>query len=76
MVDIVGILGRLGIEEREVTRKINKLGEAIAIEESDRKLGDYEYSLMLLQHSTLITYRYVLNLRINDLQKKKEKNDS
>lgn len=63
-------LERLINEEKELGQKIAGLMKAIDSEGFLEKVGDYQFSLLSLQHSTMIAYRKVLIMRIEDLKQK------
>lgn len=61
----LNLLEELKVEERELGKKIVKLN--IQLVNSSNTLSHHDISLLSLQHSTMISYRYVLNLRISEL---------
>jgi hypothetical protein len=73
-------LERLINEEKELGEKITGLTKALHSDGFSQKVGDYQYSflfylshqysLLSLQHSTMIAYRQVLIMRIADLTAK------
>ena len=62
-------LERLINEEKELGEKIAALNKALQSDGFSHKVGEYQFSLLFLQHSTMIAYRQVLILRIQDLKK-------
>lgn len=69
-MDITETLGKLTMEERQIGEKIIKLNQDLSTDGLPKKIGDYHYALLLLQHSTMIAYRQVLIIRIQNLQSK------
>lgn len=63
-------LERLINEEKELGEKIVGLTKALHSDGFSQKVGDYQFSLLSLQHSTMISYRQVLIMRIADLTTK------
>ena len=63
-------LERLINEEKELGDKITGLTKALHSDGFSQKVGDYQFSLLSLQHSTMIAYRQVLIMRIADLTAK------
>jgi hypothetical protein len=63
-------LERLVNEEKELGEKVVALTKALHSDGFSRKVGDYQFSLLSLQHSTMIAYRQVLIMRIADLKAK------
>ena len=61
-------LDRMIIEERELNEKIFSLAVAIGSDGFCDKVGAYQFELLCAQHSTMIAYRRILNLRITDLK--------
>ncbi len=61
---------RLALEEQELGKKIEALNKGLFSDGFAKKVGDYQFELLGLQHSTMLAYRRVLNLRINDLRMK------
>lgn len=62
-------LERLINEEKELGEKIVGLNKALNSDGFAEKVGNYQFELLSLQHSTMITYRRVLSMRIKDLKK-------
>lgn len=60
-------LKRLLNEEAQLGEKIVGLAKALHSDGFSQKVGDYQFSLLSLQHSTMIAYRQVLIMRIKDL---------
>ena len=65
-------LERLINEEKELGEKIVGLNAGLNHPGFVEKVGDYQFELLALQHSTMISYRRVLNMRIKDLNSKNE----
>lgn len=63
-------LERLINEEKELGEKIAGLNKGLHSDGFAEKVGDYQFELLSLQHSTMIAYRRVLNMRIKDLNSK------
>ena len=63
-------LDRLIIEEKELGEKIIGLNAGLNQPGFSEKVGDYQFELLALQHSTMIAYRRVLNMRIKDIYQK------
>lgn len=63
-------LERLIIEEKELGEKIVGLNKGLNSDGFAEKVGNYQFELLCLQHATMIAYRQVLNMRINDLNSK------
>ncbi len=63
-------LERLIQEEKELGEKITGLIKAIESPRFVEKVGAYQFELLALQHSCMLAYRRVLNMRINDLKSK------
>lgn len=63
-------LERLIIEEQELGAKITGLNKGLNSDGFAEKVGAYQFELLCLQHSTMIAYRRVLNMRIKDLNEK------
>ncbi len=61
---------RLLVEERELGEKLIALSNAFTRSDFKEKVGDFQYSLLILQQSAMITYRHALILRIDDLRSK------
>lgn len=62
-------LERLITEERELGDKIISLNKGLQSDGFAEKIGDYQFELLNLQHSAMVTYRRVLIMRIKDLNK-------
>ncbi len=62
-------LERLINEEKELGEKIAGLNKGLSSDGFAKKVGDYQFELLSLQHSTMIAYRRILNMRIKDLTK-------
>jgi len=60
---------RLILEEKELGERIARLNEALNKDGFAKKVGDYQFELLSLQHSLMIAYRRILNIRIQDLKK-------
>lgn len=63
-------LERLILEEKELSEKIVGLNKGLQSDGFAEKVGEYQFELLSLQHSTMIAYRRVLNMRIKDLNQK------
>ena len=63
-------LERLIQEEEELGKKITGLVNALNSDNFAEKVGMYQFELLSLQHSCMIAYRRILNMRINDLKLK------
>lgn len=63
-------LERLILEEKELGEKIIGLIKGLSSDGFSQKVGDYQFELLSLQHSCMIAYRRVLNMRIKDLTNK------
>jgi len=63
-------LERLINEEKELGEKIASLTKALHADGFSQKVGDCQFSLLFLQHSTMIAYRQVLIMRIADIKAK------
>jgi hypothetical protein len=66
-------LERLIIEEEDLGIKINALNQGLHSDGFAKKVGDYHFELLDLQHSTMVAYRRVLRMRIKDLTEKSVK---
>ncbi len=66
-------LERLINEEKELGEKIVGLNKGLQSDGFSQKVGDYQFELLNLQHSTMIAYRQVLIMRIKDLCDKSPK---
>jgi hypothetical protein len=62
-------LERLVNEEKELGEKIVGLNKALQSDSFAQKVGDYQFELLNLQHSAMLTYRRVLIMRLKDLTK-------
>lgn len=62
-------LERLITEERELGDKIISLNKGLQSDGFAEKVGDYQFELLNLQHSAMVTYRRVLIMRIKELNK-------
>lgn len=60
-------LERLINEEKELGEKIVGLNKALYSDGFAKKVGDYQFELLNLQHGAMITYRRVLIMRIKHL---------
>lgn len=60
---------RLVNEEKELGNKIVGLSTALNTDGFAEKVGDYQFQLLALQHSAMVTYRRILIMRIEDLSK-------
>lgn len=60
-------LQRLKIEEKELGEKIVALNNALSKDDFSGKVGYTQFELLNIQHSAMLAYRRVLNIRINDL---------
>jgi len=60
-------LERLINEEKELGEKIVGLNKGLQSDGFAQKVGEYQFDLLSLQHSTMLAYRRVLNIRIKDL---------
>lgn len=63
-------LERLILEEKELGIKIEGLIKAIESDRFVEKVGEYQFELLTLQHTCMLSYRRVLNMRIKDLKTK------
>lgn len=63
-------LERLIQEEKELGIKIEGLIKAIESDRFVEKVGEYQFELLSLQHTCMLSYRRVLNMRIKDLKTK------
>lgn len=63
-------LERLISEEEELGKKITGLIGALSSDGFAEKVGMYQFELLSVQHSCMIAYRRILNMRINDLKSK------
>jgi len=63
-------LDRLIREEKELGEKIVGLNKGIHSDGFAQKVGEYQFNLLCLQHSTMIAYRQILVMRIADLKDK------
>jgi hypothetical protein len=63
-------LERLIQEEKELGIKIEGLIKAIESDRFVEKVGEYQFELLALQHTCMLSYRRVLNMRIKDLKTK------
>jgi hypothetical protein len=63
-------LERLINEEKELGEKIVQLNSGLNSEGFAQRVGDYQFELLNLQHSSMITYRRILIMRIKDLKSK------
>lgn len=63
-------LERLINEEKELGEKIVGLSKGLNSDGFAQKVGDYQFELLNLQHSSMITYRRILTMRIKDLTSK------
>lgn len=63
-------LERLISEEEELGKKITKLIRALSSNGFAEKVGMYQFELLSVQHSCMIAYRRILNMRINNLKTK------
>ncbi len=63
-------LDRLILEEKELGEKIAGLNKGLNSDGFTQKVGEYQYGLLCLQHSTMLSYRRILIMRINDLKTK------
>lgn len=66
----ISFLDRLIQEEVELGNKISALSGALYSDRFAEKVGDYQFELLNLQHTSMIAYRRVLNMRIKDLKSK------
>ena len=62
-------LERLVNEEKELGEKIVGLNKGLMSDGFSEKVGMFQFELLNLQHSTMLSYRRILNIRINDLLK-------
>ena len=60
---------RLILEEKELGDKIVGLSKGLQSDGFAEKVGEYQFELLSLQHSTMVAYRRVLLMRIKDLSK-------
>lgn len=65
-------LDRLINEEKELGEKITALNKALNSDGFCDKVGWNQFELLNVQHGAMITYRRVLNMRINDLKSKQK----
>lgn len=65
-------LKRLISEEEELGKKIVALNKVLHADGFNQKVGDFQFTLLSLQHSIMCSYRQVLIMRINDLKTKNE----
>jgi hypothetical protein len=63
-------LERLVLEEKEIGEKIVALNNGLMSNGFSEKVGMTQFELLALQHSTMMSYRRVLIMRINDLKSK------
>lgn len=63
-------LERLIMEEKELGEKILALNNGLNSGGFIEKVGQYQFELLFLQHSTMLSYRKVLKLIINDISSK------
>lgn len=64
------LIERLELELSELDIKIGNLTAALHVPNFSEKVGDYQFELLGVQHSSMTAYRRVLNLRIKDLKSK------
>ncbi len=62
-------LERLYLEEEELGKKIVGLNKGLQSDGFAEKVGEYQFELLSLQHSTMVAYRRILLMRIKDLTK-------
>jgi hypothetical protein len=62
-------LERLILEEKELGEKIGGLNNAFNSYGFAEKVGEYQFDLLSMQHSAMLSYRKVLIMRIKDLKK-------
>lgn len=62
-------LDRLIIEEEELGKKIVGLSKGLNSDGFAEKVGEYQFELLSIQHSSMISYRRILTMRIKDIQK-------
>lgn len=62
-------LERLEKEEQELGDKIVKLNSFLHKDNTANVVSSYQFELLSLQHSTMVSYRKVLIMRISDLKK-------
>jgi len=65
-------LERLIIELEELDKKIVGLSKGLASDGFAEKVGPYQFELLALQHSTMTSYRRILDMRIKDLNAKEK----
>jgi hypothetical protein len=63
-------LERLIIEEKELGEKIVGLNKGLNSDGFYEKVGEYQFDLLNMQHSAMLSYRKLLNMRIKDLKNK------
>jgi hypothetical protein len=63
-------LERLILEEEELGKKIIGLNNGLYSDGFAEKVGEYQFNLLSLQHSAMISYRQILTMRIKDLKSK------
>jgi hypothetical protein len=63
-------LERLIEEEKELDKKVSSLCCALESDGFKEKVGEYQHNLLSLQCNTMLTYRRILIMRIDDLQSK------
>jgi len=62
-------LQRLSIEEAILGDKIYSLNKVLNEDGFAKKVGAYQFELLALQHTAMVMYRRILNMRISDLTK-------
>lgn len=63
-------LKRLILEEEDLGQKIEGLSKALNSYGFYEKVGDYQFELLGVQHSAMLSYRIILRMRIKDLRDK------
>ncbi len=69
-------LERLIAEEKELREKINELNRTLSTKNIAKLAGEYQFSLLNLQHGAMLTYRRVLIMRIEAATKNERSNVS
>jgi len=69
-------LERLINEEKELGEKIVGLNKGLSSDGFAEKVGSTQFELLNLQHGSMITYRRILIMRINDLKLKQALEDA
>lgn len=65
--NISTFIERLELEEKELNQKIEALSKAYNSNDFDKKVGNFQYTLLGIQLSLMISYSKILKERIKDI---------